>query len=131
MSSYRSSITHKDIRFTSSSRRRFVTFVKHPDSDHPIVIKRTDNVQTAKDNHRAVQRRFSGSLAYTLDFVGERLYQPDALSLGLSWIKPEPAFPVIPGRPANDGETEDEYIERVAHENYVTESTITRHGSME
>lgn len=40
-------------------------------------------------------------------------------------------FPTIWGRPANPGETEDAYIERVMHENYVTESGCTPHGSME
>lgn len=41
------------------------------------------------------------------------------------------AYPTIWGRPANPGETEDAYIERVMHENYVTASGYPAHGSME
>lgn len=40
-------------------------------------------------------------------------------------------FPQIVGRPANPGESEDEYGERIMNENYITESGCTPHGSME
>jgi hypothetical protein len=57
--------TSDGVRLTTSSQRRLVTFVITDDSK-AFVTKRTDNYETAKNNHLAARRNYLR--AVTVDF---------------------------------------------------------------